>query len=105
MARTKVKVDLELYECAALNHAFEPSPPNPHYARVQQHALFLTCTRCGTEKVMDIDHSGEIYNVDYYYSDRYRAFLDDEDTGGYSKAYYRTVLYKHRPRKLNSVAS
>lgn len=107
MARTKakVRVDLELYECAALNHAWEPSPPNPHYARVSNHSLFLTCVRCGSEKCMDIDMHGEIYNVTYYYSDRYRDFLDDESTGGYSKAHYRTVLYKHRPRRLKSVAS
>lgn len=94
----------ELTDCAAFNHALEPSAPNPEYARVGARHLFLTCTRCGTEKVMDIDTNGEIYGVIYYYSDRYREFLDSDDAG-WSKAHYRAVIYKRTRRHLKAVAS
>jgi hypothetical protein len=105
MARVSKAVKREVVECAAFNHAWESAAMNPAYRALHGRCVFLLCVRCGSEKAIDIDSRGVMSRSPiYYYSDLYREFLDSEDAG-YSKAYYRNIVYGMRPRHLNSVAS
>jgi hypothetical protein len=86
----------EYEKCAALGHAMETTSPGPQYHRTGEKTIFLSCTRCGTERYLDIDAAGAIWGSKYHQSPGYREFLDKHHG---SRANYRLMVEGRRKKR------
>lgn len=84
--------------CRTFLHAWESSAPPLTFTGTGTHHLFLVCTRCGTEKVQDLDTDGTLWGSHYSRTPGYQAFLKQEDGGKASRADLRREVNRRQEK-------
>lgn len=98
------KIPIELLECKAFNHAWEPAALHPDLNTSLIDALLLVCTRCASAKVQGIGKGGYLNSTTYHWSAHYESLkLDYPDLDKQAARMEILALQNKAKRKLKAV--
>ena len=84
--------------CRAFLHSWESSAPPLWFHGTGDHTLFLVCTRCGTEKHLDLNPDGTIHRPYYYWDRGYKDWLRKDDGNTVPKSEVRQEIYRRQQK-------